>query len=131
MNVLNNHNGCITNLACSIQKYFGLANKHQTLNFIDEKLLKHNPQNVVVILLDGMGTNILERTLAKDAFFRKNLTKSITTVFPATTTAATTSIRSGLNPCEHGCCGFVLDDKRKFRQKIRGKLFAEYRDQTQ
>ena len=49
----------------------------------------------------------MERALPKESFFRKNLVESITTVFPATTTAATTTIRTGLNPVEHGWLGWT------------------------
>ena len=106
MKVKNNYNECLTNLACSIRKYFGLEYKHNTLSYIDEILEKKQPRNVVLFLFDGMGSNILDRNLDKDAFFIKNRYKKITTVFPATTTAATTAIRTGLNPCEHGWIGW-------------------------
>ncbi len=107
MKVRNNYDECLTNLACSIRKYFGLSTKHKTLEIVDQYLEKHQPTNVVVMLFDGMGSNILERSLPEDSFFRKNLKKTITTVFPATTTAATTSIRTGLNPVEHGWLGWT------------------------
>ena len=102
MIVRNNYNECITNLACSIRKYFNLEYKHNTLPYIDELLEIKKPDNVVLILFDGMGSNILTRALDENAFFIKNRIKDITTVFPATTTAATTSIQTGLNPVEHG-----------------------------
>lgn len=107
MKVRNNYNECLTNLACSIRKYFDLPIGHQTLDFIDQALAEHQPQNVVLILLDGLGANILERSLPPDAFLHQNLAKVITTVFPATTTAATTSLRTGLNPVEHGWLGWT------------------------
>ena len=106
MKVKNNYNECITNIACSIRKYFELEYKHNTLKEIDDYLYKYNPKNVVVFLFDGMGSKILNRNLPQDSFFRKNMKKEITTVFPATTTAATTSIRTGLNPIEHGWMGW-------------------------
>ncbi len=106
MLVKNNYNECITNLACSIRKYFGLDYKHNTLNYIDKLLEEKQPKNVVVILFDGMGSRILDRALAKDSFFIRNRMKEITTVFPATTTAATYSIMNGLNPVEHGYLGW-------------------------
>ena len=53
-----------------------------------------------------MGYNILNRTLNEESFFRKNLVKRLTSVFPATTTAATTSIRTGLDPIEHCWLGW-------------------------
>lgn len=106
MLVKNNYNECLTNLACSIRKYFDLEYSHSTLSYIDKILEESLPKNVVVILFDGMGSRILERTLNEESFFRKNKLKDIVTVFPATTTSATTSIRTGLNPIEHCWLGW-------------------------
>lgn len=106
MEVKNNYKECLTNLACSIRKYFELDYKHDTLNYIDNLLETYKPDNVIVILFDGMGSKILDRTLDRESFFIKNRFKEITSVFPATTTAATTSIRTGLNPVEHGWLGW-------------------------
>ena len=106
MEVRNNYKECLTNLACSIRKYFGLEYKHNTLEYVDKILEEKQPKNVVIILYDGMGSRILDRVLPKESFFNVNRYKEITTVFPATTTAATTSIRTGLNPVEHGWMGW-------------------------
>ena len=106
MKVKNNYNECLTNLACSIRKYFGLECRHNTIPYIDKILEEKKPNNVILFLFDGMGSNILDRNLDKESFFIKNRVKKITTVFPATTTAATTAIRTGLNPCEHGWIGW-------------------------
>ena len=106
MQVRNNYNECLTNLACSIRKYFDLPYNHNTLEYVDKLLNEKKPKNVVTILCDGMGSNILKRTLDKDDFLIKNMYKSITTVFPATTVAATTSMRTGLNPSETGMIGW-------------------------
>lgn len=106
MIVKNNYNECITNLACSIRKYFDLDYKHNTLGYVDKLLEEKQPKNVVVMLFDGMGSRILDRTLEKNDFFMKNRQKEITTVFPATTTAATYSAMTGLNPVEHGYLGW-------------------------
>ena len=38
MKVKNNYNECLTNLACSIRKYFGLDYEHNTLTYIDKVL---------------------------------------------------------------------------------------------
>lgn len=108
MIVKNNYKECLTNLACSVRKYFGLNIKHNSLPCIDKLLNEKQPKNVVVILFDGMGSRILDRTLSKESFFIKNRIKEITTVFPATTTAATASIRTGLNPIEHGWLGWNM-----------------------
>jgi len=106
MIVKNNYKECLTNLACSIRKYFELDYKHNTLDYVDKILKDYNPKNVIVILFDGMGSKILDRTLEENDFFIKNKLTDITSVFPATTTAATTSMRTGLNPIEHGWLGW-------------------------
>lgn len=108
MEVKNNYNECITNLACSIRKYFKLEYKHNTLSYIDDILEKEHPKNVVTILCDGMGANILERTLNYGDFLLEHKIKNIYTVFPATTVAATTSIMTGLNPVETGMLGWDI-----------------------
>ena len=108
MLVKNNYNECLTNLACSIRKYFELDYKHNTLNYIDKILDEYKPKNIVTILCDGMGSNIIDRMLDKNSFLIKNRLKAITTVFPATTVAATTSMMTGLNPVETGMLGWDM-----------------------
>ena len=108
MEIKNNYHECLTNLACSIRKYFNLEYKHNTLSYIDKILNEFQPENVVTILCDGMGYNILKRTLNENDFLIKHLYKSITSVFPATTVAATTSMITGLNPAETGMIGWHI-----------------------
>lgn len=107
MRVKNNYNQTLTNIGASVQKYFGLPQKHSGLPLMDKLLATHNPQNAVITLLDGLGSRILERALPESAFLRQNLKQALTTVFPATTAAATSSIRTGLNPVEHGWIGWT------------------------
>lgn len=102
----NDYKHCLTNLACSVQKYFGISYNHETLKQIDEILEDNKPQNVVVVLFDGMGSRIIRRNLESNDFFRRCQINELTSVYPATTTAATTSIRTGLNPVEHCWLGW-------------------------
>ena len=108
MIVKNNYNECLTNLACSIRKYFDLDYKHNTLDYVDKILDEYKPKNVVTILCDGMGSNIMDRMLDHNSFLLKHRIKTITTVFPATTVAATTSMMTGLNPVETGMLGWDM-----------------------
>lgn len=78
------------------KKIFWVDYKHNTIDYIDKILNENKPKNVVTILCDGMGSNIMDRILSKDSFLLKYRIKSITTVFPATTVAATTSMMTGL-----------------------------------
>lgn len=102
------YGNCLTNLACSVRRFFGLPYAHKTLDDIDEILDEENPESVVVILCDGMGTAMLDRFLPPEAFLRRHLLRPITSVFPATTVAATTSVTTGLNPCETGMLGWNM-----------------------
>ncbi|AUM95986.1 TPA: alkaline phosphatase family protein [Clostridium botulinum] len=101
------YNNSIVNLACSILEYFGAESEHSTLKEVDE-LLKYQYKNVVILLLDGLGVDTLQYHLSENGFFRKNLIKEYLSVFPPTTTSATTSIESGLTPLEHGWLGWSL-----------------------
>jgi len=101
------YNKSIVNLACSVLKYYGAECKHNTLPVFDE-LLKKDYKNVVVMLFDGFGLDALEFHLKKESFLRSHFKESISSVFPPTTTAATTSIESGLTPVEHGWLGWSL-----------------------
>lgn len=102
---LPDYNNCIANLANSILKKFGIDEGRETLHLLDSYLEKEY-ENIVVILLDGMGQSIMDRNLEKDGFFRTHLAGIYSSVFPPTTVAATTSVMSGLNPCEHGWLGW-------------------------
>ena len=106
MLVKNDYRQCITSIGCSVQRYFGLQPVHETLNDLDELLERKQPENVIVLLYDGMGSRILDRHLSPDSFLQRNRLRELTTVFPATTTAATTSVICGLNPGEHGFLGW-------------------------
>ena len=101
-----NYQECLVNLANSIRKYYGLPLHHASLSYIDELLEKKKPQTVLLFLFDGMGTRNLEKIMPEDSFFRKNIYKEITSVYPPTTTAATTSVRTGMTPMEHGFMGW-------------------------
>lgn len=102
-----NYNNCLVNLANSILKYFGAQTNASTLPLAD-KYLSSEYKNVVVILLDALGTSILEKHLEPDGFFRSHFAGSFNSVFPPTTVAATTSIMSGLYPNEHGWLGWDI-----------------------
>lgn len=102
----NIYNNCLTNVSNSILNYYNIKKFHNSNKEIDNKLLESNPNNIVLILLDGLGSSILEYHLQENDFLRKNKKTDIYSVLPTTTTAATTSVMSGLNPVEHGWIGW-------------------------
>lgn len=85
----------------SIRKYFGLDSSYQPNVKFYNLLNKEKPKKVFLILIDGMGANIVERNLDKDSFLRRNMKYKVQTVFPTTTTAALTSIQNGKAPNEN------------------------------
>jgi arylsulfatase A-like enzyme len=99
------YSNSVANFANSILKKWGLARSGGTLKLLDPYLVK-DYENVVVILLDGMGKNIIERNLEEKGFFNTHLAGTYSSTFPPTTAAATTSIDNGLTPCEHGWLGW-------------------------
>ena len=96
--VLPNYKNSILNLINSILKYYNIETKYNGIDFLDEKL-KNNYKNIVLIILDGMGENILNK-VALNGFFKKNQSSVITSVFPSTTAAAMTTYYSGKPPIE-------------------------------
>lgn len=95
-----NYNHCILNLITSILKNYEVETKYNTLEKID-KLLEKKYRNVVLVILDGMGENIL-KNISPNGIFSKNKIDEITSVYPSTTTAAMTTYYSGKPPIETG-----------------------------
>lgn len=98
--VLPNYNNCILNTITSILKYYKVETNHNSLKSLDEKLNKQY-QNVILLILDGMGEHILNN-LSPNGYFIKNKIDCLTSVFPSTTTAALTTYYSGRPPYETG-----------------------------
>lgn len=90
----------------SIRGYFGLSSSYKENKKLSEYLKRNNPKKIYLLLIDGLGVNLINKKLSEDSFLRKHLFDSTSTVFPATTTAATTSIRNGKAPNENGWLGW-------------------------
>ena len=101
-----NFEECITNVSRSIPKHFNRNHYHKTIEILDKILSEKNPKNIVLILFNGLGSRILDKTLNKDSFLSKNRTKQTTSAFPSTTAPSTLSAQTGLNPSEHGRSGW-------------------------
>lgn len=97
----------ILNLVNSILHNYGAPHRYTTLPEADE-ILKKDYRHVVLLVLDGMGVSVLERFLPEESFLRSHFQKEISSVFPPTTVAATTTLESGLAPAEHGWLGWSM-----------------------
>lgn len=97
----------LVNLMSSIMHNFHIKTTHKSLKIIDEELQK-NYKNIVLVLFDGLGYNLLKRNKDICPFLNQHLKTSISSVFPSTIMAARTTVESGLNPVEHGWLGWDM-----------------------
>jgi len=100
-----NYNHSILGIPNSLLSYYGAKATHPSLPILDG-YLRQNYKNVILIILDGMGMDMLQHNLSKFSFFRRHIKTKISSVFPSTTVAATTAYYSGLAPIEHGWLGW-------------------------
>ena len=98
--IMPNYEHCILNTITSILKYYNVATPHPSLKILDEKLTKKY-KNIILLILDGMGSRLLENISPK-GYFKQNQIDYITSVYPSTTTAALTTYYSGKPPYETG-----------------------------
>lgn len=100
-------NNNIINISATIAEFLGCPNDKPTLPALSRELAK-GYKNVVFVILDGMGVYPVEKNLAEGAFFKKNTIQVLTSVFPSTTTNATTTYLTDKYPMEHGWFGWSL-----------------------
>ncbi|HXQ91505.1 MAG TPA: alkaline phosphatase family protein [Nitrososphaerales archaeon] len=81
----------------------------------DDRLSPYSEaENVVLLVLDGFGTNQLKfarENFGVDSYdqtFSDSLCVPITSVFPSTTSSAMSSLHTGLTPQEHGVVGYSM-----------------------
>ena len=98
----------IVNLAATLAEFLGQETKHAVLPELAKKLAA-GYQNVVYLVIDGMGSRILPKHLPEKSFLRRHQIDELTSVFPSTTAAATTSLISALTPAEHGWFAWSMD----------------------
>ena len=100
------YSNSILNLANSILGYFGAKQYHLGLSDLDALLQEKQFKHVVVLVFDGLGYENIQELLPEDSFLRRHLKRSITSIFPPTTAAATTTLQSGQSAAEHGWLGW-------------------------
>lgn len=97
----------LVSVSNSILRYFGLDTFHETSRKLDSALDKNKDKKICLVLFDGFGKKIREVYRNESPFINSGRYQTITSVFPPTTVAATTSLMSGLYPCETGWLGWT------------------------
>lgn len=105
--ILPDYNNCNVNISATLAEFLGAPNKNSTIPELKKELQK-NYKNVVFICLDGMGLYPISKNLEKDDFLVKNISRTLLSTFPSTTTNATTSLMLNKLPLEHGWFGWSL-----------------------
>ena len=100
------YDNCITNVTSSIQKHFGLEPNYKTLDVLDDILAKKDYDNVVIVLFDGMGNNIIDLNAKDNNILKTNRIYKYKSTYPPTTANCTTAYLSGLNPISTGWLGW-------------------------
>ena len=96
----------ILSISSSIMKHYNIKSNYKSLPELDN-ILKKDYKNIVYLILDCLGDNILTENMSDDSILKSNKITTVTSVFPPTTTAATTAIHSGLSPLESGWIGWM------------------------
>ena len=111
------YNNCLMNITTSILKYYHVDTTFNGLELLNKELNK-NYRNVVLFLVDAMGSEILKKHPKQSEFLRNNQADTLTTVFPSTTVSATTSMLTGLPPVTTGWIGWLQYVKEEDRSVI-------------
>ena len=98
---------CIAAISKSILHHYDMETENPTYPPLDARL-ENVPRNIVLLLLDGLGQNILISHLPEDSFLRRHQTDTLSSVFPPTTTAAATALETGLFPSQSGWLGWNI-----------------------
>lgn len=112
--VFPDYNHSILNITSSILKYYGVDFGYQTIQQLDKRLSK-KPRNVIYVLVDALGSEIIKKHPKKAEFLIQQQNDVLTTVFPSTTTSATVTAMTGLPPIVTGWIGwqqFVKEEGR-------------------
>lgn len=107
----------IMNVSRSILKHYGAYAGDDTIPVLDA-CLKQDFNHVIFMLLDGLGINVLKQHLPKTAFLRQHCQKTITSVFPSTTVAATNAVLAAEPPVTTGYLGWVQYFKEEDKQIV-------------
>lgn len=98
--MLPNYEKSILNLITSVLKKYNVESDYSELDEL-KKIISKDYDNVVMLIFDGMGENVLSYH-SPDGIFERNKLCDVTSVFPSTTTAAMTTYYSGRPPIETG-----------------------------
>lgn len=90
----------------AVRAYEGISTYHEEDSQVKVWLQQHDFEQIIVVLIDGMGVKHIQDDCEKKGFLHTYLAKTVSTVYPPTTVAATTSILTGKAPCATAWLGW-------------------------
>ncbi len=99
-----NYKNSIVNVSSAILESFDIKPIYTPL-----KQLKNlqEYENIILLIIDGLGYEYLKKN-GKNSFLQKHFVRPITSVFPSTTSAATTALETGVAPQQHSVMGWFM-----------------------
>lgn len=101
-----NYDKSLLSIISSIKKYFNEEYPYASNETIDELLNTEKYKHITFMILDGLGSKVLEDNLDDEKILSKMHTEDLISIYPSTTAAATTAAISGLAPLESGWTGW-------------------------
>ncbi|MGX8852421.1 alkaline phosphatase family protein [Amedibacillus sp. YH-ame10] len=101
-----NYEHSIVQVMNTIRKNYGITTYHNFDNDIENWIDQHKFDQIIVLLIDGMGDYQIHEYCDENGFLNTHRLKKIDTVYPPTTVAATTAILTGRMPCSTGWLGW-------------------------
>ena len=105
--VVNYEDGILSSVA-ALRAYYGLSSSYEPDERLAKVIAEKKPEKIFLMLVDAMGANLIKKKLPADAFVNRNMLYKTETVFPPTTTAATTAILNGKAPNENAWLGWAM-----------------------
>ncbi|MCK5025314.1 MAG: alkaline phosphatase family protein [Nanoarchaeota archaeon] len=99
--------GSIVNLTSSILESFDAQPLYPVLKEFKESKELRDSSNVILLVLDGIGYEYLKKN-GQDSILNKYLIRKLTSTFPSTTASATTTLKTGVAPQQHGITGWFM-----------------------
>ena len=123
------YDNSILSVSNSVLKHFNCPHQYKSLEILD-KILNEDYQNVILMIIDGMGVNVVEKLLPENSFLRQHIVTNISSVYPPTTAAATIAYHSGLPPIASGWLGWMcyFPQYDKIIEVFRNKEFYSGKD---
>ena len=102
--IIPNYKDTQLNIIEGFRYNYGIKNKRD----IDLNIFNKKYKHTIILILDGLGMNILNNfnKYYPNNFLYKHFFKTTNSIYPSTTAASTTSIKTGLTPLETGWTGW-------------------------